>query len=449
MSRRPAAPRTPPADTPHDRREALRSVVSASLVTGFEMFDFTVFGFFAVMIGDQFFPAKDPMMSLLLAVGTFGVGFFMRPLGALAIGAYADRVGRRAALARTTWMTALGTAALALCPPFAAIGLAAPLIVLAARSLQGFALGGDIGVAASFVMEAGSVSQRGYRVGWQLASQGSAALLGALLGLLLSRTLSPAALAAWGWRIPFVVGLLVAPAGLYVRRRLREPALPPRTSGRTGTPLAELRRRHATTICLGVLMMMGQGIPVYTIVYYMPSYVNRVMHMPAATGFLASACSALLLAALPPLCGRLADRLPRRKPLALVSSGCTALLVYPVFVLIAHAHGVLPIVAGAVLISAAVAPGAGIVTLLVLEALPARVRASGLALTYALHVALFGSTAQFVVTGLIKWTGKPMAAAWYVAPACAASFCATLLFRERRVEGRAAAPNRPDLPEPP
>jgi len=417
-----------------NRRELLKIVIAASLVTGLEMFDFTVFGFFAVMIGDRFFPAKDPMTSLLWAVGTFGVGFFMRPLGAMMIGAYADRVGRRAAMTRTSWMMALGTAALGLCPSFASIGVIAPLVIIAARSLQGFAVGGDIGVAATFVMEAGPVSRRGYRVSWQLTSQGAAALLGATLGVLLTSTVSPVALASWGWRVPFLIGLLIAPVGLYVRRRLRDDPLSTNTARNAGTPLAELCREHGTTILLAMLMMMGQTIPVYAIVYYMPSYVTRVMHMPAVIGFLASALSALLLVVIPPLSGRLIDRLPRRKPLALLASGCTALLVYPVFLMITRATSALPILCAVGLISAMVAISAVAVALLVLEALPARVRASGMAVSHALHVALFGGTAQFIVTGLIRWTGDPMSAAWYVAPACAVSFCALMLFKEQRFE---------------
>jgi MHS family proline/betaine transporter-like MFS transporter len=434
MSTLPVSTCMPPSGSQKNPRELLKTVVAASLVTGLEMFDFTVFGFFAVMIGDQFFPAKDPMTSLLWAVGTFGAGFFMRPLGAMMIGAYADRVGRRAAMTRTSWMMALGTAALGLCPSFASIGVIAPLVVIAGRSLQGFAVGGDIGVAATFVMEAGPVSRRGYLVSWQLASQGAAALLGAALGVLLTSTVSPAALALWGWRIPFLIGLLIAPVGLYVRRRLRDDPISTNTARNAGTPLAELCREHGTTILLAMLMMMGQTIPIYAIVYYMPSYVNRVMHMPAVIGFLASALSGLLLVVIPPLSGRFIDRLPRRKPLALFASGCTAVLVYPVFLMITRATSALPILCGVALISTMVALGAGAVALLVLEALPARVRASGMAVSHALHVALFGGTAQFIVTGLIRWTGDPMSAAWYVAPACAVSFCALMLFKEQRFE---------------
>lgn len=429
-----SAPCERPAGNQEDRRELIKTVVASSLVTGLEMFDFTVFGFFAVMIGDQFFPAGDPLTSLLWAVGTFGVGFFMRPVGAMMIGAYADRVGRRAALTRTTWMMALGTAALALCPSYASIGVVAPFVIIAARSLQGFAVGGDIGVAATFVLEAGPASRRGSRVCWQPASQGAAALLGASLGILITSKLPPAAVASWGWRIPFLIGLLIAPLGIYVRRRLRDGSMPDQSARNGGTLLRELFRDHGKTIVLAMLMTMGQTIPVYTIVYFMPSYATRVMHMPALTGYLVSASSAFLLMVIPPLAGRLLDRLPRRKPVALIASGCTTLLVYPVFLMATRATSPLPIIAGAALVSVMVAFSAVSIALLVLEALPARVRASGMAVAHAFNVALFGGTAQFIVTGLIKWTGDPLSAAWYVAPACATSFCAIVLFRERRGE---------------
>ena len=419
------------------RRDLLKIVIAASLVNGLELFDFTVFGFFAAAIGDQFSPATNPMTSLLLAVGTFGVGFFMRPLGAIMIGAYADRVGRRAAITMTSWMMALGTAAVGVCPPFATIGIAAPLIVIAGRLLQGFAAGGEMGAAATFVMEAGPMSRRGNLVSWQLASQGAAAVLGASLGMLLTRTMTPASLAAWGWRIPFLIGLLVLPVGLYVRHRLREIPLPVGSgnSGRhVGTPLAELCRHHGMTILLATLMIMGRTVPVYAIVLYMPSYLTRVMHMPAMTGFLCSAVSALLLVVISPLSGMLADRLPRRKPLVLFASGCTALLVYPLFLMITRAHNAWSVLCGVGVISILLALGAGASTLLVLEALPVRVRASGLSISYATGVALFGGTAQFIVTGLIKWTGNPMSVVWYVAPSCLLSFLAVVLFKEQPVE---------------
>lgn len=416
-------------------RGLAKVIFATSLVSGLELFEFNVFGFFAAIIGDQFFPSTDPLTSLLLAVGTFGVGFFMRPLGAVLIGAYADRGGRRAAFNATIWLTSLGTAAIAFCPPFATIGVAAPAILVAGRLLQGFAVGGDIGVATTLTMELAPASRRGYMVGWQLSGQGGAALLGASLGMLLTHAMPPAALASWGWRIPFLIGLLIVPAGMYFRRRLHTPAVVRRAADRAQGTLAELCREHGKTTALATLMMLWRTVPVYAIVFYMPSYMTRVLHMPAIAGFSSSVLSTLLLVVVPPLSGLFADKLPRRKPLVLVTSGLTALLTYPTFLLLTQSHAVWPVLVAVGLITALVALGTSANTLLVLEALPARVRASGLAISYALGVALFGGTAQSVVTGLVRWTGDPMSPVWYIAPSCVASFCAAALFKERREDG--------------
>jgi MFS transporter, MHS family, proline/betaine transporter len=412
----------------------LKAITATSLISGLETFDFTAFGLFAATIGDQFFPSTDPMTSLLLAAGTFGVGFFTRPLGAVLIGAYADRVGRRKALMMTCLLMAAGTAAIGLCPPFSTIGVAAPLLVVMVRLLQGFAAGGELGTAATYMLETGPVSSRGLRVSWQLAGQGTAALLGACLGLFLTRTLSPASLASWGWRIPFLAGLLVAPLGVYVRRRLDETPRPITNAARTLAPWAELRREHARTMILATLTMAWHTVTFYVVIFYMPSYTMRVMHMPASMGFRSSTLAALLLAVLSPLSGLLVDRLPRRKPLVLAASGATALLIYPIFVVIAGAHTAVPMLCGVGIISILLAFGTTPGFVLVLEGLAPGVRASGLAIALAFAVALFGGTAQFVVTALIKWTGNPLSAAWYVALACATSFCALMLFDERRIE---------------
>lgn len=414
--------------------QALAKIILAtSLISCLELFDFTVFGLFAAVIGDQFFPSSNPLTSLMLAAGTFAVGFLTRPIGALWIGRYADRVGRRAAMLATSWIMAIGTAAIAACPPFAVLGIGAPCVILVARVLQGIAAGGEIGAAASYAMEAVHRSRRGFVVGWQLAGQGAAALLGACLGLILTHTMTAASFAAWGWRVPFVIGLLIIPVAVYVRRGL--PELPVADATRAADAAqTSLYREHGVSVLLATLMMLWRTIPVYAVVYYMPSYLTRVTHLPAIVGFRASALSALILVVIAPISGRLADRLRRIKPLLLAMSGITTVLVYPVFWVTAHAHSQAPVLLSIGLISVFIALGASAGTVLVLEQLPTHVRARGIALSYALGVALFGGTAQFVVTALIKATGDPMSITWYVAPACFVSFCAVALFRERRAD---------------
>lgn len=416
-------------------RRMLEIVAATSLVGCLEIFDFTVFGLFAGWIGDQFFPSAVPMLSLLMAVGTFGVGFLFRPLGAMVIGAYADRMGRRAALTLTIWMMAASVTTIALCPPYRTIGIAAPMLILISRLLQGLAAGGEIGAGAAYLMEAGPLSRRNFLVSWQIVGQAAAAILGALLGALLSSSLSARNLAAWGWRIPFLIGLLIVPVGLFVRRRLPEDTAPAGAATRNRLQFSELFRTHGKKLTLATLMMTGRTVPAFAVVYYMPSYLTHVLHLPAVTGFLSSAVSALVLMLVAPLSGLLADRFQHRKPLLLFAYGATTLLIYPVFHLITHAHSTATVLAGVGLISVFVAPCTSVGTVLVMESFPVRMRATGLAVSYALGVALFGGTAQVIMTWLIKWASDPMAATWYAAPACLVGFCALLMFPERRNKG--------------
>jgi MFS transporter, MHS family, proline/betaine transporter len=419
-------------------RSMFEIVVATSLVGCLEIFDFTVFGLFAGWIGDQFFPSAVPMLSLLLAVGTFGVGFLFRPLGAMVIGAYADRVGRRAALTLTIWLMAASVATIALCPPYRTIGIAAPILILVSRLLQGLAAGGEIGAGAAYVMEAAPRARRNFLVSWQIVGQAASAILGALLGALLSSCLSAGDLAAWGWRIPFLIGLLIVPLGVFVRRRLPEDTAPQRAATRDRLQLLELCRTHGKKLTLATLMMAGRTVPAFAVVYYMPSYLTHVLHLPAVIGFLSSAVGALVLMLVAPLSGLLADRLKQRKPLLLFAYGATTLLIYPVFHLITHTHSTAAVLAGVGLISVFVAPCSSVGTVLVMESFPARMRATGLAVSYALGVAIFGGTAQVIITWLIKLASNPMAATWYAGPACFVGFCALLFFPEQREDGVSA-----------
>src|SRR6185312_5840497 len=193
-----------------------------------EFFDFITYAYFAVYIGQTFFPAKTEFMSLLLSVGVFGVGFVFRPLGGVIIGAYADRVGRKPAMLLTIVLITLGTLALALTPSYASIGIAAPIIVVVCRLVQGLALGGEVGPASVFLVEIAPEGKRGFYSSWQLASQGLASLTAGGCGMLLSYTLSPADLAAWGWRVPFVLCLALIPVALYLRSYMPETLRAPR-----------------------------------------------------------------------------------------------------------------------------------------------------------------------------------------------------------------------------
>ena len=232
-----------------------RVVLAAIVGNWLETFDFTVYGFFAVTIGRLYFPAGDATISLLLSVATFAVGFLTRPLGSLLIGIYGDRYGRKAALTLTIVLMALGTLTIALTPTYASIGLAAPLIIVLARLVQGFSQGGEFGAATTALLEIGSAQRRGLRASWQLSTQGGAALLGAGLAALLSNVLSTSAMDSWGWRVPFCIGALIAPVGLLLRK-----SMPDDQSESHGVPgwmvIRELFE-HRRTVGLVTMMVMG------------------------------------------------------------------------------------------------------------------------------------------------------------------------------------------------
>ncbi|RYY13958.1 MAG: MFS transporter [Alphaproteobacteria bacterium] len=257
----------------------MRLIAAVSLGNGLEMYDFTIYSFFSVYIAATFFPSGDPLTSLLLAVGTFGVGFLFRPIGALVLGRYADRAGRRAAMMLTIWLMAGGTAVIALCPGYSTLGVASPIILVLGRLLQGFSAGGEVGAATSLLLEAGG-RRRGFTVSWQLASQGAATLVGAGSGLLLTKLLPTQDLAAWGWRIPFVIGLLIAPVGAFIRRSIPDEH---GAAGNEAPPLGVLFSTQRRLMLLAIPVVMGSTVTSYVMVYFMPSFLTfrRSLHQPA------------------------------------------------------------------------------------------------------------------------------------------------------------------------
>ncbi|MBF6986462.1 MFS transporter [Cupriavidus sp. IK-TO18] len=396
--------------TPRNQSQ-FRLIAACSLGNALEMFDFTVYSFFSLLIGKLFFPSDSPYGSLLLAVATFGIGFVMRPLGGVLIGSYADRRGRKAAMTLTIGLMVLGTLCIALAPPYASAGIAGSLMIVAGRLLQGFSLGGEIGASTAMLMEAGGVKGRGWRVSWQLGSQGISALLGALTGAALYAVLPAASLESWGWRLPFLVGLLIAPVGLYIRAHLDETH---QADDHAPSPLGELFRNHWATVLKGILATTAGTATMYLVVFFMPTYMIRVLHMPASLSFLSGCVTGLTLTVVSLFAGHLADRLVARKPLVVASLVLSMLAVYPAFWLI-NAYPSVPLVlCVSALLTALVNLGTTPMFLMMLEMLPAGVRASGLSVIYSVGVTVFGGSSQFIVTWMLARTGNPMSPALYM-----------------------------------
>lgn len=426
-------PAATPADTtglaPRRLSAQAKTIIATSAGNALEMFDFTVFSYFAGLIGKTFFPVNSSAGPLLLAMATFGVGFVMRPLGGVLIGNYADRAGRRAALTLTIVLMMIGTAIIALTPGYAQIGIAAPVLVVIGRLLQGLSAGGEIGASTTFLMESGSLSRRGFMVSWQIMSQGVAALLGALSGAILSATLPVASLEGWGWRIPFLLGLLLGPVGFYIRRHLDETHT---AAPESGSAFRELMREYLGQVVLGTLMIVGATSMLYILVFYMPAYAVRTLHLPVTTSFLAGCASGLTMMVTSLVSGLwVIDRVPRRKPLVAITSLLSLVCVYPAFRLLIASPSV-PLMIGIVTVVMGLATlGTSSFFLLIMEAFPKRVRATALAVIYSVGVTIFGGFAQFNVTWLLQRTGDPMSPAWYLIAAGTISLLAMWRFTEQ------------------
>ncbi|QGZ56947.1 MFS transporter [Paraburkholderia acidiphila] len=421
------APIAPPATT---RQSQFRLIAACSIGNALEMYDFTVYSFFALLIGRLFFPSDSPYGSLLLAVATFGIGFVMRPLGGLVIGSYADRRGRKAAMTLTIALMVAGTLCIAFAPTYAQAGVMGSLVILAGRLLQGFSLGGEIGASTAMLMESGEVGQRGFRVSWQLGSQGISALIGALTGAVLYATLSPQALENWGWRLPFLGGLLIAPVGLYIRSKLdetheAEPDAP--------SPIGTLMREHGAKVGLGILSITAGTVGMYLVVFFMPTYMIRVLKMPPSLSLLSGCATGLTMLVASLVSGRLADRLARRKRLALGALLFNIVAIVPAFWLMTRVPSVPLVLALAVMITAAANLGSTPMLLILMEMLPAGVRASGLSVIYSVGVTVFGGSSQFIVTWLLAKTGNPLSPAFYLVVCGLISLCAIGAIREQRV----------------
>jgi MFS transporter, MHS family, proline/betaine transporter len=418
----------PTPSRPLGRRQA---IVATTIGNALEFFDFTVYGFLALVIGKNFFPNFNAYGQLLLTVASFGVGFVMRPLGGIVIGAYADRAGRKKALTLTIFLMALGCALIALAPTYAQIGVAAPLLIVLARLVQGFSAGGEVGASTTLLVEHAVPRDRGYMASWQFASQGLGILIGAVVVGVLSTVLGPQGMESWGWRVPFFLGMLIAPVGMYIRRHLKESLEPERRmpDARRRSSLAEVCGEHGRTVLAGILGTMGGTAAAYVVTFYMPTYAIRELGLPPPVALFAAALVGLISFGLAPFIGLWSDKVGR-KPLIFWSRLLLLVLVYPGFLWLIHSPtaGVLFTVVGvfSVLLVAQTVPS---ITMLP-EMFPKHVRASGMSLVYSVGVALFGGFSPFISTWLVNATGSKLAPAWYLLVMSAVSLLSLLWLRD-------------------
>ncbi|GGF38538.1 MFS transporter [Aliidongia dinghuensis] len=421
-----AAPASPRARSA--TRLSAVDVVAVILGNALEFYDFTVYGAFAVMIGKAFFPADVPGGSLLLSVATFGVGFVTRPLGGIIIGAYADRRGRKAAMTLTIWLMALGSGMVAILPGYATIGWAAPALLVVARLIQGFSAGGEMGPATTYLVEAAPSRRRAFYGAWQLASQNAGALLSGLFGFLLAEALPKGALEDWAWRVPFLIGILIAPVGLRIRNRLDETLDTKTAHASTGAVLSDLFRHHVRPLALGFLLIPGGTVAQYFLGGYTATYAITTLHMPTSVAMLGGLTVGVSGAVFSIVGGMLGDRFGA-KAVALWPRVLLTLLIYPAVLLVVRAPSAGMLLGVMALLMALQAMSGAMGIVLIPRSLPAAVRTAGLSIAYALAVTLFGGTAQVVFTWAIQSTGDPLSPLWWVIAINIVTILATLALR--------------------
>ncbi|WP_233850079.1 MFS transporter [Paraburkholderia sp. HD33-4] len=409
-------------------------IAATTLGTALEFYDFTIYSFFAIQIGQLFFPGASPVNQFLLSIGVFGVGFVVRPLGGVVIGAYADRAGRKKAMVLTIMMMALSCALIACAPTYAVAGVAAPFIVLAARLIQGFAAGGEFGPGTTLLVEYASDSTRAYFASWNFSATALGVALGAAVATLVNLLLPKDAVLAWGWRIPFVLGIVAAPVGMLIRRRLEE-TLSDASSGGTRRhgALKEALTTHLRLTILGTFAELGGSVSVYITAFFLPSHAVRTLHLSPTAAVVAGLVSSLVLFAAAPIAGKLADRYSRKR--VLVASRVTLLLtIYPAFAWLSAAPSMWLLCAVSAFLSLFVAGQIVPVLVMIPELFPKHVRATGIALTYVVSASFFGGFSPFIASWLVAHTGNPLAPAWYVAAACAISLVPVIWLRDRTGE---------------
>jgi MHS family proline/betaine transporter-like MFS transporter len=417
-----------------------RLIVAATIGNVFEWFDFVVYGFFAVPIAEAFFPTSNPTVSLLITFGAFGLAYLMRPLGAIVVGGYADRAGRKAGLMLSIALMMIGTTMMAATPSYATIGLAAPILITIARLLQGFSVGGEFGSAVTFLAEHGGERRR-FSASWQFATGGMITVLVSLFGLALTTLLTHQQLVDWGWRIPYVFGMLVGPAGLYIRAKVVETPEFLEAEKPAAVPIMDLLRRHP----LPVLLALGISIisnSSYYLLLYIPTYGVKTLHLPAYTGFVATLVAGAILAIGCPLVGHWSDRSARR-PMIIVIAVCWLFILtaYPSFYLMVAWPTLAACVLAAGWLNLVKAGYSGVLPSLLSEQFPVETRAIGVSLSFSIAVTIFGGFAPFIATWLIARTGNPLSPSYYLMFTALLSLIALVAIqrRQRRAAENAAS----------
>ncbi len=408
-----------------------RAVIAAVIGNFIEWYDFTIYGYLAIVIAPLFFPVENDLVSLMATFAVFGVAFVMRPVGALFFGSLGDRIGRRNTLAAVILITSGATFFIGLVPSYETIGILAPLLLVLARVVQGFAVGGEFGGATAFMVEYAPDDKRGLYGSWQFITQGASLIVGLLLVTSLTAAVSDEALFSWAWRVPFLVALPLGLVGLYMRLKLDD--TPAFQTVREGHEVERMPlKRSLVTHGKNLLKVVGMTWPLTGLTYlliFMPTYLSQQLDVPLSQGFTAVIVGTSVYVVVVPLMAIVSDRIGKRRPFLILSPVLAAITIVPSFMLIGT--GSFPAITLAlVVVGFVLAVSSGVYAAALCEVFPTNVRYSSLSLGYSVAVSIFGGTTPLIFTALLAATGNPLSPAFYLIAAAAFGLVAALVFPE-------------------
>ncbi|MBX4132994.1 MFS transporter [Frischella sp. Ac48] len=387
-----------------------KTLFATCIGNALEWFDIAVYAFFANYIAKAFFPNTDETLSLIMTFASFGISFLIRPIGAVFLGNYADKHGRKASLLASMILMMIGCLMIVIMPTYQTIGLTAPILMIVARLIQGFSAGGEFGSSTAFLIEH-FPERKAFIASWQFATQGVSTLLAALFGLILTNTLTESEISEWGWRIPFAFGLLIGPVGLYIRRYIDESPTFEKAE-KTQYPLIEIILNQKSLFFIAVGLMMISTAINYML-QYVPTYATKNLHLDSSTAYTATLVAGIILTFVTPLVGLLAEKVGRI-PLMFASLVLLLVTVYPGFALtvdfISPTSLILLISWLALLKSIYFAT----VPSMMADIFPVKTRATGMALSYNVSVTIFGGFAPMICTILIRLTKSDLAPSYYL-----------------------------------
>jgi MFS family permease len=430
--------------TPSQRKEKLHAVIRVASGNFLEMYDFMVFGYFSAAIGRAYFPASSDFASLMFSMTTFAVGFMVRPLGAIFLGAYIDHIGRRRGLLLTLALMSVGTLTIALVPGYESIGLFAPIVVVLGRLCQGFSAGVELGGVSVYLSEIATPGHKGFYVSWQSGSQQVAVVFAGILGYALSTLMPADQLQAWGWRIPLIVGCLIIPFIFMIRRTLRETE---EFAARKHHPKpAEIYASmliHWRIVTTGVAMVLMTTVSFYTITAYTPTFGKNILNLSQSDALLVTLCVGLSNLIWLPLMGSLSDRIGRR-PLLLMFAGIAILTAYPAMAWLVDQPSFVKLLIVELWLSFIYAGYNGAMVVHLTEIVPVAVRTAGFSLAYSLATTIGGSTPA-IVTFLIHETGNRAIPGAWLSVAAAIAFVSAWITRPRKADAKKETPFNPPV----